>query len=278
MPYENYGDAQDTQMASNWTDGSSYSAQAQQYPQSMNSGGILGSIVGGITDLFTHAETNANNAAAALQNRQWQEWMSSTGHRREVADMKAAGLNPILSATGGGGAPMGSAPPIPQTPPADSAMSTALGAIREFRGTNDTNSQMALRDAQYNVALEQKDNIFESTNTERTQQKLNDAAAAKAQQDARFSAKQTEIQELERKRLESWLPAEQSRAHVEGIGYGRLEKGATNIDKGLETLFNVVPKMTKDLGTGIGNRVYDWAKENFPGAFSNPSSAAGGAK
>lgn len=46
------------------------------------------------------------NADQAELSRQWQEMMSNTAHQREIKDLQAAGLNPVLSAMGGSGAPV----------------------------------------------------------------------------------------------------------------------------------------------------------------------------
>lgn len=92
-------------------------------------GAIAASAAGSVLDYIGGRERNKAAEAASARQMEFQERMSNTAHQREVADLKAAGLNPILSAGGGGASsPVGSSY-VPENV-LEGAGSSALATVR----------------------------------------------------------------------------------------------------------------------------------------------------
>lgn len=70
-------------------------------------GGVWGAVGQAVGQLVSNRQQKVFANQAMREQMHFQDFMSSTAHQREVQDLRRAGLNPILSATGGSGSPMG---------------------------------------------------------------------------------------------------------------------------------------------------------------------------
>lgn len=158
--------------------------------------GALGSAVSGVLGNSATKNTNKTNLAISRQQMAFQERMSNTAHQRETSDLVKAGLNPILSATGGSGAssPAGASATM-QSPDMSYVGKSLEGGI-----TNALNYQSTLASLQSQKVQNAK-TTAETLNTIEQGKAISESI--KGQQISNAKATGTLVPDIDRARYES---------------------------------------------------------------------------